>query len=144
MQTYSYVVHLRIWHPSIDPAVISERLQIEPKHQGHAGKPRLTRLGKKLDGTWRETHWTADPFNYGERLSHDMGIEDVLEEVAEAMVPHKEFFHLLRQEGGRLQVEVSSYSHRNYAFELSPTLLRKFGDLGLSFVHDVYPVPQAW
>jgi hypothetical protein len=144
MQTYSFVLSLRIWHPSIDPAVISAELSVEPKIQGKLGERRKTQAGKLLDGTWRESHWSGDLFHYGECLSHDRSIEDVVIEAADALGPHRQFLMRLRAEGGRLLIQASSYSNRNYAFELSPDLLAALGSLGLGFAHDVYPCAQTW
>ena len=142
MQTYSFAVALRIWHPSIDPTIITESLQMQPVHQAMAGSRRRTSKGQLLDGHWRESYWSADPFKYGEYLSHDMGVEDVLADVCTALAPHRAFLNTLRSEGGRLLVQVSSYSARNYAFELSPDQLEALADLGVGFAHDIYPVAQ--
>jgi len=41
-----------------------------------------------------------------------------------------------------LHLQVSSYGARNYAIELPPALMHECADMGLSFIHDVYPVRQ--
>jgi hypothetical protein len=142
MQTYSFVFALRIWHPSVDPALISATLKVEPKAQGKAGERRRTRSGTLLDGTWRESHWSGDLFQYGECLSHDRSIEDVIFEAVEALKPHSAFLLALRTEGGRLLLQANSFSKRNYALELSPELLSNMAAIGLGFAHDVYPSAQ--
>ena len=144
MQTYSFVVELRIWHPSVEPALISARLNVQPAAQGKAGERRKTRSGKVLDGTWRESYWSGDLFQYGECLSYERSLEDIVGEAVEALKPHASFLQLLRTEGGRLLLQASSYSNRNYAFELSPELLGELCALGLGFAHDVYPCAQRW
>ena len=48
----------------------------------------------------------------------------------------------LRTEGGRVLVQISSFSGRNYALELSPERLSKCAALGVGLAHDVYPYAQ--
>lgn len=142
MQTYSFVVDLRIWHPTVDPALISAKLGVQPKFQGKAGERRKTPSGRVLDGTWRESYWSGDLFQYGECLSHERTLEDVVTEAVECLKPHQSFLLLLRAEGGRLLLQASSYGNRNYAFELAPELLGELSALGVGFAHDVYPCAQ--
>lgn len=139
MQNYSYWLDIRIWHPSIDPDEITRTLGITPDRTMRMGEKRMTPKGQLLDGMNRETYWVADPFGRGECLSTDYLIEDLLLETVEVLSPHKAFLLRLREEGGRIHLMVSSFSARNYAFEVPPVLLRQCADLGLSLVHDVYP-----
>jgi hypothetical protein len=144
MQTYSFIVELRIWHPNVDPAAISAELGVQPKFLGKAGERRKTRSGTVLAGTWRESYWSGELFQYGECLSHERSIEDVLSEAIEELKPHQAFLLQLQAEGGRLLLQASSYSNRNYALELSPAILGELCALGLGFAHDVYPCAQRW
>lgn len=144
MQNYSYAIALRIWHPNIDPAVISGKLGLPAKVTAMAGRPRLTPQGRALGGTHAESHWTSDPFERGEYLSTDEVAEDALAAVVEILQPNKQFLLLLREQGARIHLQVSSYSARNYAFEFSPLLLQQCAELGLSLVHDVYPQAQRF
>lgn len=41
MQSYSFSVALRIWHPNIDPDVISRNLGLKAKHAAMAGAERI-------------------------------------------------------------------------------------------------------
>lgn len=97
-----------------------------------------------LEGVYRESYWNADPFNIGEYSSTDNLAEDTLSEVLQILEPHKAFIQRLRDEGARILVQVSSFSGRNYAFELSPDLLAMYAELGISIAHDVYPYSQNW
>lgn len=143
MQSYSFSVALRIWHPSIDPEVISRSLQLKAKHSAQVGKQRRTPNGRELSGVHAESYWHSDPFERGEYASTDDLVEDVLADVVDALDPKKEFLLLLREQGARIHLQVASFGHRNYALELSPTFLKSLSDLGLSFVHDVYPCAQG-
>ena len=144
VQRYSYSIALRIWHPSIDPAQITANLGLKPKCTNTAGQPRRTPKGRPLDGTYAESYWSADPFDRGEYSSTDDLAEDALAEVLEVLAPHKVFLLSLRESGARIILQVSSFSGRNYAVELSPALLAQSADLGLSIAHDVYPFAQHW
>ncbi len=144
VQRYSYSIALRIWHPSVDPAEITANLGLKPKYTNTAGQPRRTPKGRPLDGTYAESYWSADPFGRGEYSSTDDLAEDALAEVLEVLAPHKAFLLSLRESGARIMLQVSSFSGRNYAVELSPALLAQSADLGLSIAHDVYPYAQHW
>ena len=102
----------------------------------------MTPKGHPLDGTYAESYWHADPFNYGEYSSTDSIAEDVLFDVCKHLEPRKQFLLLLREQGARLHLQVSSFGSRNYALEFSPELLSACAALGLSLVHDVYSYAQ--
>jgi hypothetical protein len=144
LQRYSFSVELRIWHPTIDPAIITGKLGLKPKYTSMAGDPRQTPQGRPLGGTYAESYWHADPFERGEYSSTDDLAEDALASVVETLDPSKQFLLLLREQGARIHLQVSSFSGRNYAIELSPQFLLSCANLGISVVHDVYPYAQNW
>lgn len=143
MQSYSFSIALRIWHPNIDPEVISRNLGLAAKHSARAGTERTTPKGRKLARAYAESYWHSDPFGRGDYASADDLAEDVLASVVEVLAPKKAFLLLLREQGARLHLQVASFSHRNYAIELPPEFLGICGELGLSVVHDVYPCTQG-
>jgi hypothetical protein len=144
MQNFSFVVAFRIWHPDIDPDVISQTIGLTPRYSSRAGQPRTTSKGRALGGTYAESHWAVDPFGRGEYLSHEDSVEDVLADVVDLLAPHREFLLALREQGARLHLQVSTHSNRNYALVFSPALLSSLAELGLCLVHDAYPYPQNW
>lgn len=144
MQTYSFVVSLRIWHPFIDPDDISSKLSVQPSAHFRAGERRQTPKGQLLDGNWPESYWNADLLSYGECLSHNRTIETVVADYIETLRPHQPFLLQLRTDGGRVLIQASSHSKRNYALEFSPDMLSALCSLGVGFAHDVYPYPQNW
>ena len=143
MLGYSFTVALRIWHPNIDPEVISRNLGLKAKYCGAAGADRVTPKGRKLTGRHAESYWHADPFERGEYAATDSMAEDVLADVLELLRPKKAFLLLLGEQGARLHLQLASFSLRNYAIELSPAFLGACAELGLSVVHDVYPHAQS-
>lgn len=144
MQRYSFSIALRIWHPNIDPSVITGKLGMPSKYSATAGQARQTPNGRPLSGTHAESYWHSDPFERGEYSSTDEIAEDALADVLAVLRPNKQFLLLLREQGARLHLQVSSFSGRNYALELSPEFLAGCAELGLSVVHDVYPYAQNW
>lgn len=144
MQRYSFTVALRIWHPSIDPALISGNLGLKPQRLCQAGEARRTPKGTLLTGAYPESYWHCYPFDVREYSSTDQIAADVLTDVLEILEPHKPFLLLLREQGARIHLQVSSFSARNYALELSPHMLLRSAELGISIVHDVFPSAQNW
>jgi hypothetical protein len=137
MQLYSHVLNLRIWHPMLDPDLVSRTLGLEPHISWRAGDPRQTPKGTPLEGLRTEGYWSSDPFSYGWRDSTEAQIEDALAELVSFLEPHREFLRGISQ-GGMIRVWVSSHSNRNFALELPPSLLTGLASLGATFVHDVY------
>ena len=137
MQFYSHTLGLRIWHPKLDPELVSRTLSLEPQRSWRAGDPRRTPKGTLLEGMHSEGYWSADPFMYGRRESTSALVEDALEELVTVLEPHRDFLRGI-SDGGKVRVWVSSQSDRNYALELSPSMLARLASLGATFVHDVY------
>ena len=119
-------------------------LGLSPRHESRAGDPRITKKGRALGGVYAESHWAGDPFNHGEYQSHEDSVEDVFADVVELLAPHRAFLASLRAQGGRLHLQVSTHSTRNYALVFPPELLLAASQLGLCLVHDAYPYPQNW
>lgn len=137
MQRYSYILDLRIWHPTLDPDLVSRTLGLEPQTNWRAGDSRKTPKGTLLEGVRSEGYWSTNPFSYRWRESTDAQIEDALEELVAFLEPHRDFLRGISQ-GGTIRVWVSSQSNRNFAFELTPNMLARLASLGATFVHDVY------
>jgi hypothetical protein len=137
MQLYSHILNIRIWHPTLDPDLVSRTLGLEPRISWRAGDPRRTPKGTALDGVRSEGYWSSDPFSYGWRDSTDALMEDALEEVVSFLEPHGEFLKGISL-CGAVRIWVSSQSTRAYALELPPSMLSRIASLGASVVHDVY------
>ena len=137
MQLYSHVLNLRIWHPTLDPDVVTSTIGLKPHMAWRAGDPRKTPKGTLLQGTRTEGYWSSDPFSYGWRDSTDDQVEDALEELLKVLEPHRDFLSGISQEGA-VRIWVSTHSDRNFALELPPKMLGRLASLGITFVHDVY------
>jgi hypothetical protein len=137
MQLYSYILDLRIWHPTLDPDLVSCTLELEPQRSWRVGDSRKTPKGTLLEGVHSEGYWSTNPFSYGWRESTDAQIEDALEELVTFLEPHRDFLKGISQNGA-VRIWASSHSNRNFAFKLSPGMLARLASLGATFVHDVY------
>jgi hypothetical protein len=141
MQQYTYAIALRIWHPTIDPSAITVALGVEPARSMMAGQARQTPKGTPLEGTYRESYWSASPLREGWTPSSDDQAEDAMAELLALLKPHADYLLALRRTGGRLLIQISSHSRRNYALEIPPEMLTDCASLGVGFAHDVYPYP---
>ena len=112
MQLYSYIVDLRIWHPALDPDLVSSSLGFEPGISWRAGEPRRTPKGTHLGGVRSQGYWSANPFCYGWRESTDAQVEDAMEELVSLLEPHKDFLLKISQSGA-VRVWVSTQGDRN-------------------------------
>jgi hypothetical protein len=137
MQLYSHIVDLRISHPELDPSVVTRTLGMEPQHAWKAGDPRRTPKGTLLAGTQTTGYWTANPYSYGWRDSTDTLVEDALDELLTFLEPHRDFLVELSKVGD-VRIWASTSSNRNYALDLSPSMLSRIASLGATFIHDVY------
>jgi len=137
LQTYTYILDIRITHPSFDPELISQALGKSADTFWKAGEPRRTPKGTLLQGTWPESYWTCNPFSERWRESTEERFEDALEDTLGWLEPHAAFL-LKIAEQGTIRIWFSSHSNRNFAVELPPRLLGRMAALGISLVHDVY------
>jgi hypothetical protein len=140
MQIYSYILDLRIYHPALDPDLVTRKLGMQPSVAWRAGDPRKTPKGTLLEGVRSNGYWSANPFSYGWRQSTDAQVEDALEELMTYLSPHEDFLREISREGA-VRIWVSSQSNRSYAFELPPTMLARMASVGATVVHDVYQGP---
>jgi hypothetical protein len=137
MQFYSHLLDLRIWHPELDPDLVTKTLGLRANIAWRSGDPRRTPKGTDLGGTRTGGYWACNPFSYGWRDSADSQVEDGLAELVTFLEPHRDFLLGINQ-GGRVRVWISTHSNRNFALELSPSLLTRIASLDITLVHDVF------
>ncbi len=140
MQLYSHILDLRIWHPELDPDLVTRTLGLGAHMAWRSGDPRKTPNGTDLGGIRTGGYWSCNPFAYGWRDSTDAQVEDGLVELVTFLEPHRDFLVGISQSGA-VRVWVSTHSSRNFALELSPSLLARIASLGVTLVHDVYQGP---
>jgi hypothetical protein len=139
MYPYRYCVSLRFWHPTIDPEVISTKLGKKPSRLWRAGEPRTTPKGNKLEGTWKDSYWTAPLHPKKSLSSRKTQIETFLSTALDELAPHSKFIKAILAGGGRAEFFVGLFGDKNYGFDLEPELLQRLGKIGLRLSLDIYP-----
>src|SRR5262245_41194020 len=108
MNTFRYRVSLRISHPSIDPAIITETLRLEPKRTWKNAEPRKTVAGQPLEGINKDSYWY-----HAYETPDDERCAAFVQSATVALQQHREFFHRLRCEGADIQFFIGLFSSRN-------------------------------
>jgi hypothetical protein len=139
MSDYEFTLSLRIRHPSIEPAVITQKLGIEPLHTWRAGDPRLGPAGELLEGTYRGSYWMG-PLTHEPALSSDqVTAETVLLQALAQLRRSSDFLAGLSAAGGVAEVYVSMFAREDFRLELSSESIALLGKLGLAVTFDVHP-----
>jgi hypothetical protein len=146
----AFELSLRIRHPSIDPATISQELQLEPEHSFRAGEPRASSSGLAATAVHQESYWLAslDPFaaqtpsmgfevlsqsRERVRTGQSLGVDGALALCATHFGRrHTAFFHRIVSEGGEvcLLIELSPDAVRTFA--ITPAISRSMAELGIA------------
>jgi hypothetical protein len=119
-------VALFIVHPTIDPAEISQALNLAGHIVHGVGQPRRTPVGSELDGHYRDTRWRH-------RVRYEVTTQHFSAEVTsfvDRLVPHRAFLNGLRESGGRAQV-IITFLDGYFGDELPQATFAKMADLGL-------------
>jgi hypothetical protein len=147
-----FQLSLRIRHPSMDPAVISKELGIEPEHSFRAGESRQSRSGVAPAAFHTESYWLA-PLNPASWLGNPSFAEPrslaIMQKHIDAAVAqnlagalglcatqfksaHAALLHTIRSEGGETSLLVTLAPSDVDTFSLPPHISRVFGDLGVT------------
>ena len=135
---YSFNISLRVSHPYIAPADITEAIGITPKRSWKAGEPRTTPKGTPLSGSNRETYWTA-------RIAEDRwpaSLNAAIHESLTQLATHRSFLHRIRAEGGRAELFIGWFFDNQSGEVLSHECLALAGDLKIDLSLDIYPPDQ--
>lgn len=139
MGNYIFRISIRVWHPSIQPEMISTALNLSPKRQWFAGEPRATPKGNPLEGVYTESYWCADITGDDPVNAQDTCLEDALAEAISKLQSALPFLKSVRDASGRVEFFVGLYGRWNFGFEFAPDLLEKLSQLGIALSLDVYP-----
>jgi hypothetical protein len=140
--SYPFQLSLRIRHPSIDPASISQELQIEPEHSFRAGDPRESRSA--VTSVHADSYWLATLDLSALLLGtpetalvagHTHAIAcSALDTVLAILVSsvlrrHAQFFHRMQSEGGEVRLIVAISARKSRGFTLTPQLSKALSEL---------------
>lgn len=138
MSAYEFTISLRVRHPTVDPARITQTLGIQPQHTWKAGDTRRDPLGAQLGGAHRESYWMARLMEAPE-LSSEVSVESVLMQTVAQLRRSHAFLEQLTIEGGVAELHVSLFARENFRLDLPPDTLASFGRLGLAVALDIHP-----
>jgi hypothetical protein len=143
-----FQISLRIRHPSIDPAIISRELKVQPEHSFRAGDPRESSSGSALTAAHAESYWlgalpstTALAGFSGsrariarEQLQPDASTSLSLaldSSIVAFLRQHSDFIRRLQSEEAQVTLLIELSRQSISGFTLSPQFTRTLSDLGV-------------
>jgi hypothetical protein len=146
---------LRIRHPSMDPAVISRELRLEPEHSFKAGEPRTSSSGIAAAAVHGESCWlgTLDPNTWTpEQAAFEISTHTrttaskerlramLMDSLGMALTlaashffrTHGDFFRRLQSEGGDVGLIVELPAASALSFTLTPQVSKVLSELGIA------------
>lgn len=127
---YTYAMTLRARHPSVDPAILTETLKLDPAHTWKAGEPRLSQTGTPLGGRHRDSYWSA-PLPGQLVGGTSVPLEHFMSTQLLQLARHREFLSALQADGGEISLLVEIAPLANSVLTLSSTLSRRLADLNI-------------
>lgn len=145
--SYPFQLSLRVRHPSIDPALISRELQIEPEHSFRAGAPRESARSAAATPVHVDSYWlatldlstlllgTSEGALLPELSRHTQAIafsalDGALTILTTSVLRrHSEFFRRIESEGGEVRLIVAISARKTRGFTLTPHLSRALSEL---------------
>ena len=127
---FIYAMSLRVRHPSLDPAVLTKTLHLEPLHSWRAGEPRRSVTGAALGGEHRESYWSA-PLPGQAVGAAAFPLELFLGQQLVQLGRHRELLSRLQDEGGQISLLIEISRVENAVLTLSTGTSRKLADLNI-------------
>jgi hypothetical protein len=137
MSEYEFTASLRMRHPRIDPAAITQTLGIKPQHTWQSGTPRIGPEGESLEGLYRESYWMARLME-SPQLSGQASVEGVLRDTLANLRRSQAFLERIQAEGGVTELHVSLFARANFSLELPASTLALLGRLGVGVALDIH------
>jgi hypothetical protein len=151
-----FQISLRIRHPSIDPALISSELKVEPEHSFKAGEPRESSSGSALTSLHAESYWLGTLTNLASvtplagfsgqrtRVARDriqaammMSLTVALDASVVAFLrQHGEFIRRLESEEAQVTLLIELSIQSLSGFTLSPQFTKALSELGIAVEFD--------
>ena len=118
MHPFRYAVSLRVWHPQIDAAAVTDTLALAPERTSPA----------------LPFYWT-----HGYEVAQDSKCAAFIHSTASALQQHAAFFRRVRAAGGRVEFFIGWFGDRNYGDTFSHTTFSLLAELEIDLSFDVYP-----
>ena len=127
---FTYAISLRVRHPNLDPARLTETLHLEPIHCWQAGEPRRSATGAALGGDHRESYWSAALPGQAVGAAA-FPLELFLGQQLVQLSRHREFLARMQNEGAQISLLIEMSPVENAALTLSTAVSRKLADLNI-------------
>ena len=137
MSEYEFTASLRMRHPRIDPAAITQTLGIKPQHTWQSGTPRVGPEGESLEGLYRESYWMARLMDTPQ-LSGQASVEAVLRDTLANLRRSQAFLERIQAEGGVTELHVSLFARASFSLELPASTLALLGRLGVGVALEIH------
>jgi hypothetical protein len=136
MNPYKYRISLRIFHPDLNPVEIIKKLgtRWKIKRVWRAGDPRKTPQGKLLGGTYDSTYCLLIPTSVMET-----NLPDVVDALIKRLKYKKKFINSLECTGGRVELYVACFIHKNCGEVFDWKTLIRLGECRINLAFDIYP-----
>lgn len=134
MNPYTYKVSLRVFHPAMDPQLITDTLGMQPNKVQKVGNPRTTPTGTVLELCYSRSYWS---FSF--TTPDDSDVEEFLARTVEGLRQHRSFFWKILDTGGDVEFFIGLFADGvNIGTTLPHELLMILGDLGINLELDIY------
>jgi hypothetical protein len=127
---FTYSVSLRVRHPTLDPAVLTEALRLEPAHSWKAGEPRRSQTGNGLGGQHRDSYWSA-PLAGQAAGTVAVPLEMFISQQLVQLARHRAFLHELQAGGAEVSLLIEMSAVANAVLTVSTAVARKLADLNV-------------
>jgi hypothetical protein len=136
MNPYRYAISLRVRHPTIDPAEITDVFGHVPSHAWQAGAARVTPKGRPLGGIRAQSYWTARLAD-GEWPGKTLAA--AIAEILDALASRREDLARLRGQGAGIELFVGWFFHGNSGDVFDCALMARMAELNIDLSLDIYP-----
>jgi uncharacterized protein DUF4279 len=132
----TYETVLRVRHPSLDPAELTDTLRVEPEHCWKAGDPRVSQSGQPIGGQHRDSYWSA-PLPVEHVAGAPLSREGALSQQLLSLTTHRDFFKRLQSDGAEVSLVVEIAPAAGLAITLTALSLRRAADLNIEIEFQV-------
>ena len=133
MNEGSLSLSVRLWHPSMDPRLISAAMGVDPVAIHAAGQPRKSPSGTSLGGEYAQTYWA---YKLADRKDADFA--RAIEFANTWLSQRSTFISELSKSGGRMEYFVTIATNDRLAAELSPFIIGECARLGVQVSIEVF------
>jgi hypothetical protein len=127
---FTYAVSLRVRHPNLDPALLTETLHLDPLHTWKAGDPRRSATGAVRGGEHRDSYWSA-PLPGQAVGAAAFPLELFMAQQLVQLGRHREFLRRIQAEGGQISLLIEISNVENAVLTLGASTSRKLADLNI-------------